>query len=307
MTKEEKKALKAEKALKLMPKWVRTLLLWAGVLCFALAVVFTVLAATNATKANLSSPDFTKLDDSGFVKFVVMAIVAAVLGVCLFAAHIILPKAVFKKKVSIGNTVFAAILMLATIFAGTLSQVAYTGPINEYYESASMTFVGGQKSWRVQAKHVSKHLKAAPDGETELTKFLDANEALAGIASGTESTSDEAYARSFSAHPHKAYDLSSNHDVICDFYLGSLDVSSLEGKLESYTMPSDKAALENQEIWVTYGGSQIFSNKDGMYYSQYSDITPSFDKYAVFGSAVCFLDSTNHAMRIIFSSKFSSK
>ena len=223
MTKEEQKALKIEKNKKFMPKWIRTLLLWAGVIFFALAIVFTVFASVKAAKANLANPDFTKLDDSGFIAFVIMAMITAALGVVLFATHIVLPKAVFKKKVSIGNTVFAAILMLATIFSGIQAINAYEAPIPSYYNSANMTIVSGKSgTWRVNAEQVSKHLKSVLSEETELTKFLDKNEALQGIASGFGSA-DETYVNNFYAHPHKAYALSDStyykNFVICDFYL----------------------------------------------------------------------------------------
>ncbi len=308
MTKEERKALKAERDKKFMPKWVRTLLLWAGVIFFALAIVFTVLASVKGAEANLANPDFTKLEDSGFVAFVVMAITTAALGVALFATHIVLPKAGFKKKVSIGNTVFAAILMLATIFSGILSTLAYEAPIPKYYNSADMTIVSGNSgTWVIKAKQVSKHLKSVLSEETELTKFLDKNEALQGIISGFGANADENYVKNFYAHPHKAYTNSTYYRnfVICDFYLGSSDVSALQNEMENYSMPSDKTETVNQAIWVTYGSSQVFwkSAKESVVFTQYSSVTPNFDKYGTFGSVECFYDGTNDAIRLIFGSR----
>lgn len=282
MTKEEKKQKKAEKAKLLMPKWIRRLLILGALVSAVAAYVLAIIGQTKWTEWMLLSPNFTDVDISASIPFIVLALVCVIVNFVLFVLHFVLPKAVFKKKIAVKNVVFTSLLLIVSFFAGIMS-ISVT-PKSVMSISEIEYLAGSGSTAYATAGDVSKYIK----NDNTIVQFLDSNSSLKCIVSGIKG---ESTTSNFSSHPHKAYTTQSSFNskiVICDFYLGDIDTSSLTSSLVSYSMPSDKSL--NQEIWVTYGSSYVTTAG----YYVYSQIVPNFTKTISNGNAALLLDETNN-------------
>lgn len=318
MTKEEKKIKKSEKRAKLMPAWIRALMLLVALALLVLSIVLAVLIMNRSSVANLNSPDFTTADTSSFMGLYVVCIILVIVEAVLLVGHFVLPKVVFKKKIAIGNVILAFIFTCGCLY-GMIAGSSAT--LDGAYQTVAGGSGGSYESFLSSA--VSRAYSNDDVTKAEYLKnFIDeyATKQTGGtvkfvryqVNTFKSDDSNYAYKKSFDKHPHEAYveyyeGGASKSCTIYDFYIpdGNLDDLKKANSMSTYTAPTSKDT--NQELFVTYGGSKKYSNVEGI--CVYGDITPSFSAYGEINikdtkgnqELYCtyLIDTKNSAIRLI--------